>query len=67
MDMNTDSYLVTTLLMEYQMALTDIELFEKMYPDNKDGYNYLIKVAERFRERIAMIRTVIDVDEMKLK
>jgi hypothetical protein len=63
-----DNYIMVNTMTEYQTALSDIEHFAKLYPDNIDGYNYLIKIAKRYKQRLDAIGTFMSsADEPKLK
>jgi hypothetical protein len=63
---NSDAFLLYTTLVEYQFALTDIELFGITYPENKEGYNYLIRIAKRYRERLSILGCSTILDELPL-
>jgi hypothetical protein len=49
--MATDHELQLTYVIQYQEALTDLKMFDLQFPDNKDGYNALIDIAQRHYER----------------
>jgi hypothetical protein len=49
--MVTANEFLAMYIMEYQNILTEMELFDKNNPDNKDGYNVLIKLAEQIQTR----------------
>jgi hypothetical protein len=49
--MATEYELRNVYILEYQSILKQIELFGLKYPDNKDGYNSLIDVAEDIKQR----------------
>jgi hypothetical protein len=53
MEFNYD--LINQNLIIYQEALTDIEIFDLKYPDNKDGHNALVKIAERKYQRLRAV------------
>jgi hypothetical protein len=51
--MATTTEFLAIYILEYQSILKQIGLFGNKYPDNKEGYNALIEVAEDIRQRAA--------------
>jgi hypothetical protein len=53
--MATTSEIVLSILTEYRKLLDKIEIFGKRYPDNIEGYNYLIDMASELYHNIEIV------------
>jgi hypothetical protein len=48
--MDSDLVILDKYLTVYNHLLMDIQIFEFEYPNNIEGYNYLIKIADKYRK-----------------
>jgi hypothetical protein len=62
MEFNYD--LINQNLIIYQEALTDIEIFDLKYPDNKDGHNVLVEIANRKFQRLRAVSNRLNFLEL---
>ncbi|MDR0943081.1 MAG: hypothetical protein LBM41_00925 [Ruminococcus sp.] len=56
MNVVLDMFIIDTCLRRYQDALTDIKLFDTKFPDNVDGHNFLVEVAQRALTHLQILK-----------
>jgi hypothetical protein len=49
--MEANCYFLAICVLEYQLILSKIKLFDFQYPDNKEGFNALVSVAADILQR----------------